>query len=101
MGIGVSLIIFAIGAILAFAVNPSGNPSVDPNTVGWILMIVGIVALILDLLLLESWGPGYLRRRRVAYDDGCGPRQPTPPAAPRRRTIVEEEVVDDRVPPPP
>jgi hypothetical protein len=103
VGIGVSLIIIAVGAILAFAVNPSGDPAVDPNTAGWILMIVGIAALILDFLLLESWGPGYLRRRRTAYvDDGAYPARRT--AAPaRRRTVVEDEIVDERPagPPPP
>ena len=99
MGIAVSLIIIAVGAILAFAVNPSGNPSVDPNTAGWVLIVVGLLALILDLLLWESWGPGYLRRRRVAYDAGYPARPAAPPRA--RRTVVEDEVVDEPAPGPP
>jgi hypothetical protein len=100
MGIAVSLIIIAVGAILAFAVNPSGNPAVDPNTAGWVLIIVGIVGLILDLLLWEAWGPAYLRRRSVAYDAGYRARPAAPPpAAPARRTVVEDEVVE--APPPP
>ena len=93
MGIAVSLIIIAVGAILAFAVHPSGNPSVDPNTAGWILVVIGIVALILDLLLWESWGPGYLRRRRVAAYDAGYPARPAA-RAPRRTAVVEDEVVD-------
>jgi hypothetical protein len=106
MGIAVSLIIIAVGAILAFAVNPSGNPSVDPNVAGWVLIVVGIAALILDLLLWEAWGPAYLRRRRVAYDAGYAARPAAPappPAAPARRTVVEDEVVDGppEGPPPP
>jgi hypothetical protein len=99
MGIAVSLIIVAVGAILAFAVNPSGDPAIDPNTAGWIIMIVGIVGLILDILLWESWGPHYMRRRSVAYDPGH-PAQPAAPA-PRRRTVVEDEVVDAPPGPPP
>ena len=98
MGIAVSLIIIAVGAILAFAVNPSGNPSVDPNTAGWVLIVVGLLALILDLLLWESWGPGYLRRRRVAYDAGYPARPAAPP--PTRRAVVEDEVVDEPAPGP-
>ena len=97
MGIAVSLVVIAVGAILAFAVNPSGNPSIDPNAAGWILMIVGLIGLILDLVLWESWGPAYLRRRRVAYDSGYPARR----AAPRRTTVVEDEVVDAPPGPPP
>ena len=43
MGIGVSLILIAVGAILAFAVNAT-LVGVDIHTVGWILMIVGASA---------------------------------------------------------
>src|SRR3954466_8142997 len=41
MGIPVSLILIAVGAILAFAVHQDPNPSVDIDVVGWILMLVG------------------------------------------------------------
>lgn len=90
MGIAVSLILTAVGLILALAVHPSGSSSVDPNTVGWILFVVGLVGLILDLLLWSSYGPGYLRRTTVV-DRGAYPvrRRPTG----RRRTVVEEEDV--------
>jgi hypothetical protein len=100
MGIGVSLILIAVGAVLAFAVTSEGG-SVDPQTVGVILMVVGLAGLIIDILLLESWGPGYLRRRRVAYGDRGYATDPAP--APRRRTTVVEEEVDGRPagPPPP
>jgi Domain of unknown function (DUF6458) len=83
MGVAVSLIIIAVGLILALAVHPSGSPSVDPNTVGWILFIVGLVGLLLDVILWESWGPGYLRRRTAYVDRGYAVR-------PRRRTVVDE-----------
>ncbi len=93
MGIAVSLVIIAVGAILAFAVNPSGDPAVDPNTSGWILMLVGLAGLLLDILLWESWGPGYLRRRTAVYDEGAYPARRVV-REPRRRTVVEDEVVD-------
>ena len=85
MGIALSLIISAVGLILALAVHPSNPGSVDPNTVGWILFVVGIVGLVLDLLLWSSRGPGYLRRTTVMNDPGYGGYSP------RRRVIEEEE----------
>jgi Domain of unknown function (DUF6458) len=94
VGIAVSLIICAVGLILALAVHPSGSPSVDPNTVGWILFVVGLVGLILDLLLWSSYGPGYMRRTTTV--DGGYPVRRRPVA---RRTVVEEE--DGPAAPPP
>jgi Domain of unknown function (DUF6458) len=96
MGLAVSLIIAAVGLILALAVHPTGSHSVDVNTVGWILFLVGVVGFILDLLLWSSWGPGYMRRR-TAYAAGDS-AYPARPAA--RRTVVEEEQVAPGPPPP-
>lgn len=96
MGLAVSLIIAAVGLILALAVHPTGTHSVDINTVGWILFLVGLIGFILDLLLWSSWGPGYMRRR-TAYAAG-DPAYPARPAA--RRTVVEEEQVNPGPPPP-
>jgi hypothetical protein len=59
MGIPVSLVLIAVGAILAFAVNQSDpNPPVDVDVVGWILMLVGLAGLLFSLLLWERLGPG-------------------------------------------
>lgn len=98
MGIAVSLIITAAGFILALAVHPTHPGSVNVNTVGWILVVVGIVAFILDLLLWSEWGPGYLRRTYVT--DGPVPARRRY-AYPRRRTVVEEEEVSGPPAPPP
>ena len=95
MGLAVSLIIAAVGLILALAVHPTGSHSVDVNTVGWILFLLGLVGFVLDLLLWSSWGPGYMRRR-TAY--AADPAYPARPAA--RRTVVEEEQVTPGPPPP-
>ena len=51
MGIGVSLILIAAGAILTWAVNATVS-GVDINTIGVILMVVGAIGLILVLVIL-------------------------------------------------
>ena len=53
MGIGTSLFLFAVGAILRFAVTDSVS-GIDLSTVGLILMIVGVVGLLISLFLLMS-----------------------------------------------
>jgi len=55
MGIGVSLILIAVGAVLTWAVEASVS-GVDINAVGVILMIVGAVGLLLSLMFWSSWG---------------------------------------------
>ena len=97
MGLAVSLIIAAVGLVLAIAVHPTNPGSVDVNTVGWILFIVGLIGFVVDLVLWSSWGPGYARRRSTVVDDGVAyTRRPT--YAPRRR-VVEE--IDEPAGPPP
>jgi hypothetical protein len=93
--LGISLIIMAVGAILVWAIDPSGDPAVDPQVTGVILMIVGFVAFILDLMLWSQWGPGYVRRRRVVAGDPVHVTRRV--AAPRRAAVVEEEVVEEEV----
>jgi Domain of unknown function (DUF6458) len=97
MGLAVSLIIAAVGLILALAVHPTGTHQVDVNTVGWILFLVGLVGFILDLVLWSQWGPGYLRRTTVST---AGPGYPARRVAGTRRTVVEEEDVAPGPPPP-
>ena len=99
MGIPVSLVLIAAGAILAFAVHQNEpNPPVDIDVVGWVLLLVGLFGLLLSLLLWERWGPG-----QFGWHRGYATAPPPPgdyPAtdyAPRRRTVVEEE----EGPPPP
>jgi hypothetical protein len=90
MGIPVSLILIAVGAVLAFAVHQKPNPQVDVDVVGWILMLVGLAGLLLSLTLWERLGPGAWGWHRGGY----GPGAPPPgggPYPPRRRTVVEEE----------
>ena len=67
MGVGTSLFLIAIGAVLDFAVtvNTSGF---NLNTIGLILMIVGSVGLVLSLFFWGSWG-GF-HRSVTTYDSG-------------------------------
>jgi hypothetical protein len=72
MGIGVSIFLIAVGAILAFAVNFAVS-GLDINVVGYILMIVGVIGLIMTAFI---WGPrnrgtrgGDVVEERRVYDD--------------------------------
>jgi hypothetical protein len=56
MGIGVSIFLIAVGAILSFAINFTAE-NIDLDTVGVILMIVGSIGLLMSLLFWSSWAP--------------------------------------------
>ena len=73
MGLGVGILLAAAGAVLAFAVSADVS-GVNIHTIGWILLIVGIIGVILSMIFWSSWaGPGY-------WSSG-----------PRRRTYIEDE----------
>jgi Domain of unknown function (DUF6458) len=64
MGLGVSLILIAVGAILTWAVTAEVS-GLDIQVVGVILMIVGILGFLLSMLFWSSWGgPAYFSERR-------------------------------------
>jgi hypothetical protein len=71
MGIGASVFLIAVGAILAFAVNATVS-GLDIAVVGFILMIAGVLGLALTLLV---FGPrsrattGAVVEERRVYDD--------------------------------
>jgi hypothetical protein len=71
MGIGASILLLAIGAILAFAVaidpTPVAGLTIEWATVGWILMVVGAVGLAWSLLALSAWRDR-ARVERVEHD---------------------------------
>ena len=77
MGLGVSLILIAAGAIMAWAVHVSAT-GFNVHTVGYILLVVGIVGALLSMIFWSSWaGPGYFtgggRRRAYVEEDGPAP----------------------------
>jgi hypothetical protein len=77
MGLGTSIVLIAVGAILRFAVTVT-TTGFNLHTIGVILMIVGAVGLVLSLTFWGTWGgfggggDGYRRRRRVMSDGQGG-----------------------------
>jgi hypothetical protein len=77
VGVGTSIVVFAIGAILRFATSVQ-TTSFNIHTIGVILMIVGVVGFVVSLIFWSSWGGfGGRRRSRSTYQQPNG-------------TIVEE-----------
>ncbi len=64
MGIVVSMLMIAGGAIMRYAVTVEGD-GFNVGTVGMILMIVGGVGAVLSVAYWASWG-GFSRRTTVA-----------------------------------
>jgi hypothetical protein len=72
MGIGFSLILIAIGAILTWAVTATAS-GIDIQAVGVILMIIGGIGFLLSLYFWSTWGgvgvPGRRRSTTTTVDD--------------------------------
>lgn len=106
----IPIIITTVGFILALAVHPTGEHPVNVNTIGWILVIVGIIAFIADMLFWSSRGPRYFRRTTVVNDpaypanpayNAAAPYPPAAPAYPRRQVVEEEQAGGPAAGPPP
>lgn len=76
MTFGTSIFLIAVGAVLRYAVTATVS-GIDIQTVGLILMIVGIVGLLLSLFYMLMWAP---RRRRVAGERVVRDPYEEPPA---------------------
>jgi hypothetical protein len=83
MGIGVSVFLIALGAILAYAVQDA-IPGVELNTVGVILMIAGVAGLLISLFYTLLW----TRRDPAAGYD----RVPPGPVAERERVVERDRI---------
>ena len=57
MGIGTSIFLIALGAILRYAVSDAIE-GVELATVGLILIIAGVIGLIISLLMMTIWSRG-------------------------------------------
>jgi hypothetical protein len=69
--------LIAVGAILKYAITASIS-GIRLDTVGTILMVIGILGLVISLLYMTMWSERGFRRDRVVEDD-------VPPPAPRDR----------------
>ena len=77
MGIGTSILLIAIGAILKYAIN-ADIEGIEIDTIGTILLIIGIIGLVISLIYMFVVSD---RRRGTAPDpvddvprDRYGPR---------------------------
>jgi uncharacterized membrane protein YbhN (UPF0104 family) len=91
MGIGGSIALLVIGAILAFAVKDTTLGGwLDINVVGWVLILAGLVMFVITL-----WYWNSSRRRRVVvarpveHQDYVGPPAADPTVVERRYTQTE------------
>ena len=72
MGIGVSIFLLAVGAILTFGLNVDTDDSgvLNIDTIGIILMVIGAFGILLSMLFWSSWGgPGGRREERIVERD--------------------------------
>ena len=73
MGLGTSIVVFAIGAVLRFATTVH-SASFNVHTIGVIMMAVGVVGFVLSLIFWSSWGGigGTRLSRRSVYGAADG-----------------------------
>jgi len=55
--LGISLVLIAVGAVLAFALSATNAGGVELQTIGYILMGVGGLGILMALLFLMSFSP--------------------------------------------
>jgi membrane protein implicated in regulation of membrane protease activity len=86
MSIGVGIFLMVLGAIMAFAVE-TDVPGINVNTLGVILLLIGLVVMLYSLLFASAVTPWGRRRatRRVVVEE-------------RPVEVVEERPLDDGLP---
>jgi uncharacterized protein (DUF58 family) len=90
MSIGVGIFLMVLGAILAFAVEAT-TPGINVNTLGIILLLTGLIAVLYSLLFwsnLSPWG-----RRRTVVEE-----RPVQVVEERPVEVIEERRLDDGLP---
>jgi uncharacterized protein (DUF58 family) len=95
MSIGVGIFLMVLGAILAFAVEAT-TPGINVNTLGIILLLTGLIAVLYSLLFwsnLSPWGRGSVVRRRRVVEE-----RPVRVVEERPVEVVEERRLDDGLP---
>jgi hypothetical protein len=77
MATSLSLFFLAVGAILTFAVDTTVS-GIDIDTIGVILMVIGLLGMLMSLVLWDSWSPRPMRRDEEIVID-------------RRDALIDEE----------
>ena len=54
MGIGLGIVLLIVGLILTLGVFQLNLPFVDDQSLGWILLIVGVLAIVLALVMNQQ-----------------------------------------------
>jgi sulfite exporter TauE/SafE len=72
MGLGTSLFLIAVGAVLDFAIDVQ-TQGFNLHTIGVILMVVGVIGAVLSLVFWSSWG-GFHSSRQTVVESGPGRR---------------------------
>jgi hypothetical protein len=86
MGIGLSVFLIAVGAILTWAVHATVS-GIGIHTVGVILMIAGAIGLIVTMTIFAPRRRGVVSERTVTTDPGVAPV-----ATASRERVVERDV---------
>ena len=78
MGIGLSLVVFVVGAVMRFAITVTAT-GFNLHTIGMILMIAAAVGLLLSIVFWNSWGGfgGSSRRRQTTVEGPSGTTRST------------------------
>ena len=72
MGLGVSLLLIAVGAILVWGLQ-SDIAGISEDAIGVILIVIGALGLILSMMFWSSWGGVGGRRRSTYVEEGPPP----------------------------
>jgi len=72
MGLGVSLLLIAVGAILIWGLQ-GDVAGISEDAIGVILIVIGALGLILSMMFWSSWGGVGGRRRSTYVEDGPPP----------------------------
>lgn len=72
MGLGVSLLLIAVGAILVWGVQ-ADVAGISEDAIGVILIVIGALGLILSMMFWSSWGGVGGRRRSTYVEEGPPP----------------------------
>ena len=68
MGIGVSILLIAAGAILRWGITENSTSGVNLDAIGLILLVVGVIGLVVSLLWATIGSRGRSEPRPVVRD---------------------------------